>query len=81
MIKAMFITNVGTHHVHTGYSVGSIFGLYHWSVICSKPVSQLLIKLIGDKLCLTEVVIPCIVAVAQNYVTKLYLNRKREMTT
>lgn len=72
------VENVGTYHVHTSYSISSIFSLYNRFVVRRKPVSEFLLQLSGNKLSLPEVMVPGVITITKNYITELHLEKMEE---
>lgn len=70
---------VGTYHVHTSHSIRSILSLYNRFGVSIKPVSEFPLHLFRNKLSLSKVVVPGVIAVAKNHITKLHLEKMDEI--
>ena len=68
-MKSRDVNFVGTYHVHTSYSVCSIFSLYNRFAVSIKPVPEFPLQLFRNKLSLSEVVVPGVIAIAKNHIT------------
>lgn len=66
---------VGTYHVHTSNSISSIFSLYNRFAVSIKPVPEFPLQLFRNKLSLSKVVVPGVIAVAENYITERHLEK------
>lgn len=69
---------MGTYHVHTSYSISSIFGLYNRFAVSIEPVPQFPLQLFGDELSLSKVMVPGVITVGKYHVTELYLEKIEE---
>ena len=65
--------------MHTSHCIGSIFSLNNWFAVRVKPASQFPLQLFGDKLRLSIVMVPRVVAVTKNHITKFDLEKEERI--
>ena len=65
--------------MHTSYCIGSIFSLNNWFAVRVKPASKFPLQLFGDKLRLSIVMVPRVVAVTKNHITKFDLEKEERI--